>query len=83
MITSAVNVAGKRLARRPRLEAQQRDEIIHFRSVMLGSARYGITCKMDLVETAPDPEDLFNRLKACPVEYKVSTPQVGDDGVRI
>jgi CRISPR-associated protein Cas1 len=38
---------------------------------------------MDLVETASDPDDLFNRLKACPVEYKVGTPQVGEDGVRI
>jgi CRISPR-associated protein Cas1 len=59
------------------------DETIHSRSVMLGSARYGVTCKMDLVETAPDPQDLFNLLTACPVEYKVGTPQVGEDGVRI
>jgi len=63
--------------------ASEFDEVIHFRSVMLGSARHGITCKMDLVETAPDPEDLFNRLKACPVEYKVGTPQTGEDGVGI
>jgi CRISP-associated protein Cas1 len=62
---------------------QQTEEAIHSRSVMLGSARYGVTCKMDLVETAPDPGDLFNRLTACPVEYKVGPPQVGDDGVRI
>jgi hypothetical protein len=50
---------------------------------MLASAKYNVTCKMDLVETAPDPDDLFDRLKACPVEYKVGTPQVGEDGVRI
>ena len=62
---------------------QAPEETIHSRSVMLGSARYGVTCKMDLVETAPDPDDLFNRLNACPVEYKVGTPQVGEDGVRI
>jgi CRISPR-associated protein Cas1 len=62
---------------------QQAEEAIHSRSVMLGSARYGVTCKMDLVETAPDPGDLFNRLTACPVEYKVGPPQVGEDGVRI
>jgi CRISPR-associated protein Cas1 len=75
--------AGSLPASTDEAEAQKRDEIIHSRSVMLGSARSGITCKMDLVETAPDPEDLFNRLKACPVEYKVGTPQVGEDGVRI
>jgi CRISPR-associated protein Cas1 len=38
---------------------------------------------MDLVEAAPDSGDLFNRLKACPVEYKVGPPQVTEDGVRI
>jgi CRISP-associated protein Cas1 len=59
------------------------DETIHSRSVMLGSAKYGITCKMDLVETAPDPGDLFNRLQACPVEYKVGPPRVGEDGIQI
>jgi CRISP-associated protein Cas1 len=62
---------------------QQAEEVIHSRSVMLGSARYGVTCKMDLVETAPDPGDLFNRLASCPVEYKVGPPQVDEDGVRI
>jgi CRISPR-associated protein Cas1 len=66
-----------------RLATQASEETIHSRSVMLGSARYGVTCKMDLVETASDPDDLFNRLKACPVEYKVGTPQVGEDGIRI
>jgi CRISPR-associated protein Cas1 len=59
------------------------DETIHSRSVMLGSAKYGITCKVDLVETAPDPGDLFNRLQACPVEYKVGPPRVGEDGIQI
>ena len=62
---------------------QQAEEVIHSRSVMLGSARYGVTCKMDLVETAPDPDDLFNRLTACPVECKVGAPQVGEDAVSI
>src|SRR5947208_11255222 len=33
------------------------DETIHSRSVLLGSAKYGVTCKMDLVETEPDPDD--------------------------
>src|SRR5262249_49154089 len=55
--------------------AQASEETIHSRSVTLGSAMYGVSCKIDLVETAPDPDDLFNRLKACPVEYKVGTPQ--------
>lgn len=31
---------------------QASEEAIHSRSVMLGSAKYGVTCKMDLVETA-------------------------------
>jgi CRISP-associated protein Cas1 len=59
------------------------DETIHSRSVMLGSAKHGITCKMDLVETAPDPGDLFNRFRARPVEYKVGPPRVGEDGIQI
>jgi len=59
------------------------DETIHSRSVMLGSAKHGVTCKMDLVETAPDPGDLFNRLQACPVEYKVGPPRESEDGIQI
>jgi CRISP-associated protein Cas1 len=62
---------------------QASEEAIHSRSVMLGSAKYSVICKMDLVETASDPDDLFNRLKACPVEYKVGAPQVGENGIRI
>jgi CRISP-associated protein Cas1 len=65
------------------LAKQTLEETIHSRSVMLGSARYDVTCKMDLVETAADPDDLFGRLKACPVEYKVGAPQAGEDGIRI
>src|SRR5260370_33690336 len=41
---------------------QAPEETIHSQSLMLGAARYGITCKMDLMETAPDPDDLLNRL---------------------
>jgi len=62
---------------------EQAEEVIHSRSVMLGSARYGVTCKMDLVETAPDPGDLFKLTARPVVEYKVGPPQVGEDGVRI
>jgi CRISP-associated protein Cas1 len=62
---------------------QALEETIHSRSVMLGSAKYNVSCKMDLVETAPDPDDLFNRLKACPVEYKVGAPKVGENQVHI
>jgi hypothetical protein len=38
---------------------------------------------VDLVEIASDPDDLFNWLNACPVEYKAGAPKVSEDGVRI
>lgn len=68
------------------------NEIIHSRSVQMGSARLGVTAKMDLVEvralpanppgasvSVPDTEDLFARLEVCPVDYKAGAPKAGED----
>ena len=64
------------------------DEIIHSRSVQMGSDRLGVTAKMDLVEvragTVPggpgESGDLLSALEVCPVDYKVGAPRVGEDG---
>ena len=55
-------------------------EVIHSRSVQLGSARLGVTAKLDLVEARTDPEDLFSTLEVCPVDYKAGAPRSGEDG---
>lgn len=55
-------------------------EVIHSRSVQLGSARLGVTAKLDLVEARTDPEDLFSTLEVCPVDYKAGAPRPGEDG---
>ena len=64
-------------------------EVIHARSVQMGSDRLGVTAKMDLVEVRAgkrdageiegnEPareEDLFDRLEVCPVDYKAGSPK--------
>lgn len=65
-------------------------ELIHSRSVSLGSDRLGVTAKIDLVETraAPQPDeaagelDLFStgKLEVCPVDYKAGAPREGEEG---
>lgn len=62
-------------------------EIIHSRSVQMGSERLGIVAKMDLVEvraglaTGADdsPGDLFAALEVCPVDYKAGAPKEGEE----
>jgi CRISPR-associated protein Cas1 len=61
-------------------------EIIHSRSVQMGSERLGVVAKMDLVEvraglatgaTRGDDSsgDLFAALEVCPVDYKAGAPK--------
>ena len=66
-------------------ESKIENEIIHSRSISLGSERLGVTAKIDLVETRPaDPslaeDDLFAKREVCPVDYKAGAPREGDDG---
>ncbi len=64
-------------------------EIIHSRSVEMGSERLGVVAKMDLVEVRaeaaagaeatalPEQPDLFAALDVCPVDYKAGAPREG------
>ena len=53
------------------------EEVIHSRSVQMGSARLGVTAKMDLVESHADRDDLFSAFAVCPVDYKSGAPKEG------
>jgi CRISPR-associated protein Cas1 len=67
------------------------NEMIHSRSVRMGSERLGVVAKMDLVEVraaratnaAPandlGEQDLFAALEVCPVDYKAGAPREGED----
>jgi CRISPR-associated protein Cas1 len=62
-------------------------EVIHSRSVSLGSERLGVTAKIDLVEVraaqtndASDEPDLFSKTEVCPVDYKAGAPREGEEG---
>jgi CRISPR-associated protein Cas1 len=72
----------------------QADEIIHARSVMLGSESLGVVAKLDLVEvtleanSSPNPDSSSairgSAVRAvCPVEYKTGAPREGDEGGRL
>jgi CRISPR-associated protein Cas1 len=62
-------------------------EIIHSRSVQMGSERLGVVAKMDLVEVRAaranvatgEAEDLFSALEVCPVDYKAGAPKEGEE----
>lgn len=56
------------------------DDVLHSRSVQMGSPRLGVTAKMDLVEVRNGGDDLFGALEVCPVDYKAGAPRDGDDG---
>lgn len=58
----------------------EREEIIHSRSVQMGSQRLGVTAKMDLVEVRSGDGELFGGLEVCPVDYKAGAPKDGEDG---
>jgi len=54
---------------------------IHSRSVMLGSERYGVVAKMDLVEVTLDGQG--GVAAVCPVDYKAGSPRIGEDGLEL
>ena len=64
------------------------NDVIHSRSVQMGSDRLGVTAKMDLVEVRTgmvsggvgQTGDLFAALEVCPVDYKAGAPKAGEDG---
>ena len=58
-------------------KVEQPEEVIHSRSVQMGSARLGVTAKMDLVESHADQDDLFSAFAVCPVDYKAGAPKEG------
>lgn len=64
-------------------------EVIHARSVMLGSETLGVVAKLDLVEVTLESSQISNTESeihgqsartVCPVEYKAGAPREGDDG---
>ena len=62
-------------------------QVIHSRSVSLGSDRLGVTAKLDLVEVragqadhAESEPDLFAKREVCPVDYKAGAPREGEEG---
>lgn len=57
------------------------DEIIHARSVNLGSERLGVVAKLDLAEVEVDGE--LSGIRVCPVEYKKGKPRESDDGITL
>ncbi|HEY3897620.1 MAG TPA: CRISPR-associated endonuclease Cas1 [Chthoniobacter sp.] len=68
---SAAEVSGKEVDGKGASEG----EMIHSKSVMLGSERLGVVAKMDLVEVTLDREGGVS--KVCPVDYKVGSPREG------
>ncbi len=66
------------------LSSAPSDEVIHARSVMLGSETLGVVAKLDLVEITLDaPLSATTAATAravCPVEYKTGAPRESDSG---
>jgi len=65
-------------------KADSEPEIIHSRSVTLGSDRLGVIAKLDLVEVLASPcgdgqGDLFEARQVVPVDYKAGAPREGSD----
>src|SRR6266542_6968198 len=64
-------------------DSEIENEVIHSRSVQMGSERLGVVAKMDLVEargsaapiSAGDTADLFTAFEVCPVDYKAGAPK--------
>lgn len=69
----------------PAASPQAAPEIIHSRSVQMGSEKLGVVAKMDLVEARRDASaqtdpDLFDLLEVRPVDYKAGSPREGENG---
>ena len=66
--------------------AKPGNQVIHSRSVSLGSERLGVTAKIDLVqmlaaEANDTGPDLFSaKREVCPVDYKAGAPREGEEG---
>ena len=63
--------------------ADSAPEVIHARSVMLGSESLGVVAKLDLIEVRVDASqtDVPTEVRSvCPVEYKTGAPREGDSG---
>ncbi|HOX03617.1 MAG TPA: CRISPR-associated endonuclease Cas1 [Candidatus Paceibacterota bacterium] len=65
--------------------AAEGSDVIHSRSVSLGSDRLGVSAKIDLVEVRmqswPGSQgELFPLPEVCPVDYKAGSPRPGADG---
>jgi CRISPR-associated protein Cas1 len=79
--------AASKTAAGPELEAQASGldtDVIHSRSVTLGSERLGVIAKLDLVEvrgvlSGGGQGDLFTARKVVPVDYKAGVPREGRD----
>ena len=69
------NADGSEPTRIPKSEPA--NDVIHSRSVMLGSERFGVVAKMDLVETTVGGNGGVESV--CPVDYKAGSPREGED----
>jgi CRISPR-associated protein Cas1 len=58
-------------------KAESANDVIHSRSVMLGSERFGVVAKMDLVETTVGGNGGVESV--CPVDYKAGSPREGEE----
>ncbi len=61
-------------------DIEELPEVIHSRSVSLGSDALGVTAKLDLVEVRKVEDELFSEMIVCPVEYKVGSPKEDEEG---
>lgn len=61
-------------------DAVQEPEVIHSRSVTLGSAKLGVLAKMDLVEIRTTNENDGPCQEITPVDYKAGAPKPGPNG---
>lgn len=61
-------------------------EVIHARSVMLGSESLGVIAKLDLIEVSlesPSGGNSPDVRSVCPVEYKTGAPRDGETGITL
>lgn len=63
------------------VESEEAEEVIHSRSVQLGSDTLALAAKLDLVETQADTAG--EAALVAPVEYKSGRPREGDAGAEI
>lgn len=56
------------------------EEVVDSRSVQMGSARLGVSAKMDLVEVRSGGDATRRAVEVCPVDYKAGAPRAGTDG---